>query len=270
MAKNKMNKKEMVDFISANVEKVKSNSTLFDVVSYTLKQAKDDIHKVTNEDLMDVIEDIKGFFKREKAPVEALVKKGNAKPATTPSTPSAPADVAPVAPQEQAKTDKKVESKPATKPAEKAPAKTEPKAEVKKAEPKAEPKKVEMFPATIASPVGELTKRTDIKSLADLDSLIASGTEIVFAFYLTKADLRKGLYDPSAINKDKIKEFPSNLDLAQAVYASKSVAYPLSIYSEVMYCVLDEDFEEVDGIMYSCGVEFSTYEITTPMEQPTE
>lgn len=99
----------------------------------------------------------------------------------------------------------------------------------------------------------------DITSMEELLKAFNEDEEFVFAFYWSKTQIKQFNYGSNLLPAPK--EFADNLDLASTLYVSDEgkVAYALSMYTEVLYQIMPESFEEIDGIRYSMGIEFQLY-----------
>ncbi len=118
-----------------------------------------------------------------------------------------------------------------------------------------------LFPPTIKvegidpmKKVGDIT----IKDLAEM----GEKSSVYVAMYWDKKALKKYDYDQAGILSEAPKSFPYDLDVCQILYIgdSKNLVYAISIYTEVMYILTLDDFERVDGFMYSNGAEFEIYQ----------
>lgn len=98
----------------------------------------------------------------------------------------------------------------------------------------------------------------DITSMKDL--LKEDLEKVVFAFFHHPKHLKKFGYSVLP-NIKTPKEFPNNVDLASALWVSEDnvVTYAISMYSEVIYTILPDEFEAEDGVRYSGGVDYQIY-----------
>lgn len=233
---SKTTREELVKFIGANVKEVKVLSQdLFDRIAYADNQMKKDPKKVTKADLAslakEVIKLLGDTVHEVSAPKFTVVAENNTKP-----------------PKKLTKTKK--EETPKEEP------KAEPKAEEQK--PKTTPKTT-MFPEELQIEGATFVLAHDIKDIKDLLDAFNNSEDFRFAFYWTKAQIKQYNYANGTLPAPK--EFANNLDITSTVYVSDNckVCYNLSIYTEALYQVMPDAFEEVDGIRYSDGIEFQIY-----------
>lgn len=99
----------------------------------------------------------------------------------------------------------------------------------------------------------------DIKNIEDLSKAIQNNEQLAFLVKWTKKDLKQFQYFNGQLPAPK--NFPSDLDITTPIYISEQsiVVYCVSLYTEASYCFLPQDFEEVDGIRYSAGMEYQIY-----------
>lgn len=271
----KATKEQLKGFINDNIKAVKAkDKDLYDRIKYAGDMAKKDDSKVTKKDLMDLAKEMLKLL-GDKCSVASLE-------VGEPVAPVAENSVKKLS-KGKKKADEKVEEKAEEKVPEKPESeKEEEKVDTKKSAKKSsgnkkeQPKKdgvtdledvnndkaVQMaktFPKTITVGDDKYEMATDIKTIEDLHKAISDEQEIVFAFYWTKRHLRQFPYFNGYFGQPK--SFDNDLDLATAIYVSDEmkVAYMISMYTEAYYMTLPEDFEEVDGVRFSNGIEFQIY-----------
>ena len=236
---NTLNKEQLTKVLSANSAKVKkADGTLFDSVSYAVKQFKKDQTSVTKKDLLDLVKEVATtlgatFKTPEFTPVaENSIKKPLKK--TAPKGDNTES--------EEKKTTSKTTGKKAT---------------AKKSAPEKDTSV--SFPRTIENDNGKFELADDIKSMEDLYKALEDGQNIIFAFYWTKKLLKQ--YEYFSLLGTNPSSFTDDLDLATAIYASEEmrVAYCVSLYTEAPYTVLPKDLEEVAGVRYCSGCEYQIY-----------
>ena len=253
----KTTRQELKDILGANALAVKEkDKDLFDRISYASKMAKEDDSKVNRKDLVDLVKETM------KVLGESLVE-------PTPNTPVEP----------QAENSVKLKSsKKVVTPSEDTPAKAEEKVDTPKEKSakksslgkkskkddatvlKEETVQNGLFPQTLELKDGSKYElASDIKDMDDLYNAINKEETIFFAFYWTKADLKKFPYFDGILGR--FTSFEKDFDLATCFYISdeKVVAYGLSMYTEAFYTIIPEMLEEVDGVRYAQGIEFQIY-----------
>lgn len=270
----KTNKDTLVRALGDNALAIKkADKGLFDRIAYADKAWKKDPAKVTRKDLVDMVKEAitvlgEAFKEPELVPVGAensvkklakgVAKKQETKPEVKEETPEeAPEELEVKEP--EAKEEKVVEKKKTTaKKSTGAKKTTAPKKDDVATSTSGIVQK-DIFPDTMK--VGETNYELthDIKSIDDLYSSLEKDEEIVFAYYWTKAHLKKFPYFYDMFGRPK--SFDKDLDLATTIYVSeeKKIAYHISMYTEGCYNTMPDDFEEVDGIRYSGGIEFQIY-----------
>lgn len=265
---------QLKSFIGANVSEVKKqDKNLFDRISYTDKAMKKDPKAVKKADLVDLAKDITKLL-------GDAVKEAVATPTLTPVAENSVKPVAKLSAKggkkSAEKTEDKTESKEETpvtteKDSEKKSEKTEVKAPKPKAEKKA-PKvedlrddyaTAESFPDTLKMGEAEYAIAHDITDMEKLLEAVNNDEDIVFAFYWSKRHLVQGNYAMGRLKHPK--SFADNLDLATCLYVSdnKTVTYALSMYTEALYMVMADSFEEIDGMRFCLGIEFQIYRAVT-------
>ena len=273
----KTTKEQLKSFLGANAKAVKTaDKDLFEQIAYADKMAKTDDSKVTRKDLVDLVKSVikllgdkcvepafaeekkaeavqpqaensvkklaKGVSKKQKSMEETATEVSESE--ETAETEEAPA------PEEKAeKVDSKKSAKKSTG-GKKAPSKNSD-TDLKEA--------VQYFPDTLTVGDTKYAIAHDIASMDDLYNALENHEEIVFAFYWSKAMLKKYPYFYNMLGKPK--SFDNDLDLATTIYVSeeKKIAYHISMYTEGCYNTLPEDFEEVEGIRYAGSSEFQIY-----------
>lgn len=239
----KTSKEEMVKFLVESAVAVKKVSKdVFDRLDYTVKAYKKDVSSVTRKDLVDLAKEVVTVL----TPVTPVVAEASLKPSLKKSEKTdkteAPEKAEEVVKEEPKKADKKPKG------AKKSPVVTVQAEEIKFAD------KFELDGVTY-----ELA--SDIKTIEDLHKVLENDEEIVFANYWTKKHLKQ--YDYFVGLVEAPTEFKENLDLATVLYASDDgvIAYALSIYTEALYTYKPDNFEVVDGVRYSNGMEYQIYRV---------
>lgn len=232
----KMTKEQMVETIRTNILELtaRKHKGLRDRVNYTLKALEADAKSVTKPDVNDLLVEIEAEIAKV-APVENAEK---------------------VVPLKKVAPSKKKQA-----PSKKAPVKKTPKAKKEKVV-KTEPQ----FPVSLE--IEKLGKfavvSAEVNSLDDLQKVFDEDRDLYFAFSWTPDDLKKFDYDVFKVNGNtKFKSFEHDLDLTALIYSTDRVAYTVSAYSEVGYCVLNKDMKLLkDGVSRSAsGVRFAIYEL---------
>lgn len=242
----------------SDLEKV--NKTLREMVEYTVRQAKDSMRNVTKADLYELAKEVQSAFSGEQQvlkPVENSIKAVE-KTEEEPKTDDTKKTV-----KKSGKADKKT-----NKTTKKTTDKKESPVKVLKSNSKHETELAEQFPKTLDLDGATYKVNLDIESIEDLSKAVyGDEKELVFAFYWNKRHLRQFNYDPSKVSTKKIKEFPNDLDITTPIYISedsKNVAYLVSVYSEVLMFVTNDELKvEEQGLRFCKGVEFSIYEKVT-------
>lgn len=262
----KMNKAELAKVLNLNFGEVKkTNKSLADRIVYTAKSYKADEKSVTKKDLLDLVNEVSESL-GDKLLLEAPAEKSE-----TPKVESQTKKL-------KAKSSKKDEGqKPEAEPEEEP--EEEKKPAGKKSTNKDSSKKsavnprelvlAETFSDTITLDDGSQYEIAhDIKSMADLMKSYDNDETVVFAMYWTKRHLNQFGYFHGDFETPK-DGFPLDLDLASCIYVSEDgvVSYATSLYTEACYMFFPKDFEEVDGIRFSGGVEFQIYR---KVEEPEE
>ena len=263
----KTTKEQLVQFIGMNAKEVqKQDKDLFSRLAYADKMMKADEKKVTKKDLVDLAREVmKSLGDKivepalaQETPVKAenstkKLSKGISKKQETKEVPESVESEKTA--EEPAETEEKVDKKSAKKSLGKKKAKKD-----DATTPEDGIVQSDVFPETLKVGDTEYKLAHDIQSMDDLyNELEKDEAEIVFAFYWTKAHLKKYPYFYNMLGKPK--SFEHDLDLATTIYVSeeKKIAYHISMYTEGCYNTLPEDFEEVDGIRYAGAVEFQIY-----------
>ena len=273
----KTTKEQLKNILGANVKAVKAkDKELYARIAYADKMAKTDDSKVTRRDLADLVKEVIALL-GDKLIEPALAEE-------VPATPVAENSVKKlskgVSKKQETKKDIPKESGESDETAEEP--EEEPKKAVKtakksKGEKKETPKKdgvtelepvsnsdkavqlAKIFPKTLEVGDSKYELAKDIKTLDDLYEALGNDEEIVFAYYWTKRHLKQFPYFSGILGQPK--SFDNDLDLATAIYVSdeKKVCYQVSMYTEAVYTILPMDFEEVDGIRISNGMEYQIY-----------
>lgn len=264
----KMNKTGLTEVLNINfVEVKKADKSLADRIIYTAKSYKADEKSVTKKDLLDLVNEVSESL-GDKFLLEAPAKKSE-----TPKVESQTKKL-------KAKSSKKDEGQ---KPEKKAEPEEEPEEEKKPAGKKSSKKPAEKksavnprelvlaetFSDSITLDDGSQYEIAhDIKSMADLMKAYDNEETVVFAMYWTKRHLTQFGYFHGDFETPK-DGFPLDLDLASCIYVSEDgvVSYATSLYTEACYMFFPKDFEEVDGVRFSGGVEFQIYR---KVEEPEE
>ena len=270
----KTTKEQLKSFLGANAKAVKTaDKDLFEQIAYADKMAKTDDSKVTRKDLVDLVKSVikllgdkcvePAFAEEKKAEAvqpqaENSVKKlakgvskkqKSMEETATEVSESEETEEAPATEEKAEKVDSKKSAKKSTG-GKKAPSKNSD-TDLKEA--------VQYFPDTLTVGDTKYAIAHDIASMDDLYNALENDEEIVFAFYWSKAMLKKYPYFYNMLGKPK--SFDNDLDLATTIYVSeeKKIAYHISMYTEGCYNTLPEDFEEVEGIRYAGSSEFQIY-----------
>ena len=280
----KTTKEQLKSFLGANAKAVKTaDKDLFEQIAYADKMAKTDDSKVTRKDLVDLVKSVikllgdkcvePAFAEEKKAEavqpqaensVKKLAKGVSKKQKSMEETATEVSESEETAeePVEEPKEEKKAEktAKKSSKGAKKSAPKKDGVTELESAT--SSDKAVQMakmFPKTIEVGDSKYELAEDIKTLDDLYKALGDDEEIVFAYYWTKRHLKQFDYFGGWLGQPK--SFDNDLDLATAIYVSdeKKVCYQISMYTEAIYAILPNDFEEVDGVRISSGVEYQIY-----------
>lgn len=117
-----------------------------------------------------------------------------------------------------------------------------------------------VFPTEVVVEGDTYKIATDINSMSDLKKAFDKGSEIVIAMLWTKRHLRQFPYGIPELHGD-VKEFPNDLDLAQAIYMSDDlkVMYAVSVYTDNCSTFLAKDIPQFEGLRFSNGMEFQIY-----------
>lgn len=247
---------QLKGILNANFKAVtKKDKALADSISYASQQMKKDPKAVKKADLADLAKQVITLLGDSVKPAVTL------KPAVENSTKPKLS-----APKGSKKSETKTEDAPADKGEEK---KTEPKKpeNSKPAEDKKPAKKppvadmitAEAFPKEFTAGDVKYELATDITDMKGLLEAFNKDEEFVFAFYWNKAQIKQSAYGSGLLAAPK--EFANNLDLASVLYVSDEckVTYALSMYTEVLYQIMPDAFEEIEGVRYSMGIEYQLY-----------
>ena len=275
----KTTKEQLKNILGANAKAVKTqDKDLYSRIAYADKMAKKDDSKVTRKDLADLVKEVINLL-GDKLVVPAMADE-NVKPVAENSVKKLSKGVSKKqetkkdAPKESGESEETAEEPKEEKKAEKTAKKSS------KGAKKSAPKKdgvTELEPATSSDKAVQLAKMfpktlevgdskyelaDDIKNMEDLYNALGADEEIVFAYYWTKRHLRQFPYFSGILGQPK--SFDNDLDLATAIYVSdeKKICYQISMYTEAVYAILPNDFEEVDGVRISSGVEYQIYRAT--------
>ena len=235
-----MTKQEIADYLATNAIKVKKlgATDLYDRIVYTAKAWKKDFKAVSASDFRMLYKD-----------TVKVLEEGVTKPPTEPDASQAVAS-ANISP-------KKTLSKVNKEPIETLPPSS------KNSIPLAK-----KFPETIDTDDGLYKIAHDIKTIQDLSEADDNGENIVFAFYWNKRHLKQ--FDYMDMRFKQPVEFDNDLDLAIVVNVSEKgvVAYAMSAYTEAMYAIFPEDFEEDTeyNLRLSNGMEYQIYRLTDEVE----
>lgn len=275
---------ELKKFLGANVKAVKEqDKDLYDKISYADQMAKTDASKVTKKDFYDLAKAVVNLL-GDKVVDPTPTEQPQAENSTKKRKLNKPA-------KEEPKTDEGSEDNSDGEPSddseetvEETQVQVEVEAEPKKAKAKKslggkkkkEPKEVvtvlkdsdkgektvlmvEKFPQTIEIGDSKYELATDINTMDDLYTAIDNQEEVIYAFYWSKRHLRQFDYFVRCLGQPT--SFKDDLDLATAIYVSdeKKVAYLVSLYTDAMYTILPQDFEEEDGVRISFGMEYQIY-----------
>lgn len=243
---------QLKNILNANYKAVsKKDKALGESIEYAAKQIKDNPKKVKKADLADLAKQVIALLGDSvKAGITPTLK---------------PAVENSAKPKPSLKGSNKKETKADSTPADKG-KQTSEKAEPKKPESKKPAKKppvsksptAESFPEELTAGDMRYELAHDITSMEDLLEAFNNDEEFVFAFYWNKAQIKQSY---SSGHLPAPKEFANNLDLASVLYVSDEckVTYALSMYTEVLYQIMPEAFEEIEGVRYSMGIEFQLY-----------
>ena len=272
----KTTKEQLKNILGANAKAVKTqDKDLYSRIAYADKMAKKDGSKVTRKDLADLVKEVINLL-GDKLVVPAMADE-NVKPVAENSVKKLSKGVSKKqetkkdAPKESGESEETAEEPKEEKKAEKTAKKSS------KGAKKSAPKKdgvtelepatssdkavqmAKMFPKTIEVGDSKYELAEDIKTLDDLYKALGDDEEIVFAYYWTKRHLKQFDYFGSWLGQPK--SFDNDLDLATAIYVSdeKKVSYQVSMYTEAIYTILPNDFEEVDGVRVAGGIEYQIY-----------
>ena len=240
---------QLKGFIGANVAEVKKqDKNLFDQISYTDKAMKKDPKSVKKADLVQLAKDITPVAENSTKPVAKLSAKGGAKKSA-----------------EKAEDKKEPEKKKAvpTASGEKKPTtgKKDEKKSIKKPVP--EVATASSFPETLTIGDESYELAHDITDMDKLHEASDNDEEIIFAFYWSKSQIKQFNYGSGLLPAPK-DGFKDNLDLSTLLYVSdeKKVCFSLSMYTENLYQVMPDAFEEIEGVRYSMGIEYQIYRAT--------
>ena len=252
----KLTKKGLVEYLKTAEDKIKDDSSLVDRIVYTLSKAGKDLKSILKADLLDLADEVQNTLEAQKivGAVENSTKDEEE------------IDIKKVPKKEEEAKVKKAKAK-----VKKAKAKVKKEEEAKeKEEIKAEPVKgnedkerelAKNFPPTVLVGEEEYSINFELKTLEDIVKAIESGTKVVFAFYWSKRLLKQFKYDIYGIYPKKIKEFPQDLDMAQLIYATRegTAMYLLSLYTDVMHIILEDELDIEDNMRFCNGVEYNVY-----------
>lgn len=129
------------------------------------------------------------------------------------------------------------------------------------------------FPEKVSlSNIGNLTLAKGITNIEDLAKLLESGAQVKFLTYWTKKHLKQNKYDMTGIYNEKLTEFEGDFDVLSPLYlvSTKTGIYTISDYTEVLFIVLDDEIEEVEGLRFLNGIEYQIYVVDSEVETPTE
>lgn len=248
---------QLKGILNANFKEVaKKDKELADSISYASQQMKKDPKAVKKADLADLAKQV------------ISVLGDSVKAGVTPTLkPAVENSVKPKlsAPKKGSKSETKAEDTPADDGEEK---KAEPKKPENKkpAEDNKSAKKppvqdmitAEAFPKEFTAGDVKYELAHDITDMKGLLEAFNNDEEFVFAFYWNRQQIKQSYgsgYLPAP------SEFANDLDLASVLYVSDEckVTYALSMYTEVLYQIMPEAFEEIEGVRYNMGIEFQLY-----------
>lgn len=238
---------QLKEILNANYKTVaKKDKALGESIAYAAKQMKYNPKQVKKSDLVELAKQ-----------VVALLG-DSVKTSVTPLKPVVENSVKGTTLKKSDKTEKTSKTQKETQKEETQ--KEEPKKPVKKP-PVPEVVGAESFPDTLKVGDTEYTIAHDIKTMKDLLDVFNSDedVDIVFAFYWNKSQIKQFQYGGGQFNAPK--EFPDNLDLASTLHVSDEcvVTYALSMYTEALYQIAPDSFEEIDGVRYNNGIEYQIY-----------
>lgn len=254
---------QLKGFIGANVAEVKKqDKNLFDQISYTDKAMKKDPKSVKKADLVQLAKDIMTLLgdtvKEVATPVTLTpVAENSTKPVAKLSAKGGAKKSA-----EKAEDNKEPEKKKAvpTASGEKKPTtgKKDEKKSIKKPVP--EVATASSFPETLTIGDESYELAHDITDMDKLHEASDNDEEIIFAFYWSKSQIKQFNYGSGLLPAPK-DGFKDNLDLSTLLYVSdeKKVCFSLSMYTENLYQVMPDAFEEIEGVRYSMGIEYQIY-----------
>lgn len=257
---------QLKGFIGANVAEVKKqDKNLFDQISYTDKAMKKDPKSVKKADLVQLAKDIMTLLgdavKEVATPVTLTpVAENSTKPVAKLSAKGGAKKSA-----EKAEDNKEPETKePVAEKGEKKPTtgkKDEKKSVAKKPVP--EVATASSFPETLTIGDESYELAHDITDMDKLHEASDNDEEIIFAFYWSKSQIKQFNYGSGLLPAPK-DGFKDNLDLSTLLYVSdeKKVCFSLSMYTENLYQVMPDAFEEIEGVRYSMGIEYQIYRAT--------
>ena len=257
---------QLKKFIGANVAEVKKqDKNLFDQISYTDKAMKKDPKSVKKADLVQLAKDIITLLgdavKEVATPVTLTpVAENSTKPVAKLSAKGGAKKSA-----DKAGDKKEPEKKEAvpTASGEKKPTtgKKDEKKSIKKPVP--EVATASSFPETLTIGDESYELAHDITDMEKLHEASDNDEEIIFAFYWSKSQIKQFNYGSGLLPAPK-DGFKDNLDLSTLLYVSdeKKVCFSLSMYTENLYQVMPDAFEEIEGVRYSMGIEYQIYRAT--------
>ena len=116
------------------------------------------------------------------------------------------------------------------------------------------------FPETLTIGDESYELAHDITDMEKLHEASDNDEEIIFAFYWSKSQIKQFNYGSGLLPAPK-DGFKDNLDLSTLLYVSdeKKVCFSLSMYTENLYQVMPDAFEEIEGVRYSMGIEYQIY-----------
>lgn len=248
---------QLKGILNANYTAVsKKDKALGESIAYAAKQMKDDPKKVKKSDLADLAKQVITLLGDKVKPGITPTLKPAVENSTKPKLAAGKGA--------KKEPEPKAEDKPADKPADGG-KKDEPKKPEGGADKKPALKKPvldtitkDAFPEEIKA--GDVTYKLahDITDMKGLLEAFNNEEEFIFAFYWNKQQIKQS-YGSAFLAAPK--EFANNLDLASTLYVSDEckVTYALSMYTEVLYQIMPDAFEEVEGVRYSMGIEYQLY-----------
>lgn len=259
------NKEQLKGFLKANYGAVKkADKTLAQSIMYASTQDKKDPKLVKRADLIDLAKQVMTLLGDKVVDALApaptpIVAENSVKPKLKAKGQKSAEKSEEEAPQQTAEPEKKLAPKGKTE--KQTTPKAEPKSDKKIFDMVTQTATAESFPDTLKVGDSEYTIAHDIKGMDDLLKAFNNDEEFVFAFYWTARLLKQFPYAAGTLKAPK--KFDNDLDLTTTLYVSDEgkVCYNLSMYTEAFYQVMPEDFEEIEGVRVSGGIEYQIYRL---------